>query len=346
MQWFDASQIGVEGKGWADTDRPFDRFPLSAQNTVPLGVWLHSRKAAGLCFHFATDATAIHARWSIHGDPRPDHYLTGLAQCGLDFYARTEVRNWRWLASAGPTRRMEDELFNEVAVIEDLDKPNGLREFKVILPHAVSVKQVQIGVPEGAALEPIAPRTAKPMVYYGTSIAHGYHCSRPGSSHVNILARRLDVPLINLGFSGVGRMDASVVDLMAELEPRLYVLDCLPNMDTDMVRERCRPAVERLRARHPETPIVLIGGRHFANEYWRPNMAEQSTQKNAAQKQVFDALVAEGDRHLHYIPADGQLGADGEGTTDGSHPTDLGFWRYAEALEPGLRAALAGENRA
>ena len=43
---------------------------------------------------------------------------------------------------------------------------------------------------------------------------------------------------------------------------------------------------------------------------------------------------------LYYIPGDGMLGDDAEGATDGSHPSDLGFMRQADAFEPVLRQAL------
>ena len=36
--------------------------------------------------------------------------------------------------------------------------------------------------------------------------------------HTAILGRRLDVPVINLGFSGNGKMEAEVTELLAELE--------------------------------------------------------------------------------------------------------------------------------
>jgi lysophospholipase L1-like esterase len=46
-------------------------------------------------------------------------------------------------------------------------------------------------------------------------------------------------------------------------------------------------------------------------------------------------------KNLHYLTGgDSLIGADGEGTTDGSHPNDLGMMRYADALEPALRALL------
>ena len=55
-----------------------------------------------------------------------------------------------------------------------------------------------------------APReasAAKPILFYGTSITHGACASRPGMVHTAILGRHLDRPVINLGFSGNGRME-------------------------------------------------------------------------------------------------------------------------------------------
>ena len=43
---------------------------------------------------------------------------------------------------------------------------------------------------------------------------------------------------------------------------------------------------------------------------------------------------------LHYILGDGLLGDDAEGSTDGSHPNDLGFMRQAAVFEPILHEAL------
>ena len=44
------------------------------------------------------------------------------------------------------------------------------------------------------------------------------------------------------------------------------------------------------------------------------------------------------DEHLYYLEGSHLLGDDGEGTVDGSHPTDLGFARqaaaFAKVLEP------------
>jgi len=44
---------------------------------------------------------------------------------------------------------------------------------------------------------------------------------------------------------------------------------------------------------------------------------------------------------LVYVEGEHLLGDDGEAATDGSHPSDLGMMRMADALEPVLRPLLA-----
>ena len=98
----------------------------------------------------------------------------------------------------------------------------------------------------------------KPLVFYGTSITQGGCASRPGMVHTAILGRWLDRPVINLGFSGNGTMDPEMADLMAELDPALYILDCLPNINAAQVAKRVVPFVRTLRKARPETPILLV----------------------------------------------------------------------------------------
>lgn len=62
--------------------------------------------------------------------------------------------------------------------------------------------------------------------------------------------------------------------------------------------------------------------------------------KNAALRDVFKTLQAAGHTKLWLVPGETLLGDDGDATVDGTHPTDVGFMRMAESLEPTLREAL------
>src|SRR5690606_298630 len=119
---------------------------------------------------------------------------------------------------------------------------------------------LEIGVSKQASFTALPARTEKPVVVYGTSIAQGGCASRPGMAWTAILERQLGVPMVNLGFSGNGRMEEEVVNLVAEINARVFVLDCLPNLggvEPAEVEKRIVHAVRYLRKKHPGTPIVL-----------------------------------------------------------------------------------------
>jgi hypothetical protein len=106
------------------------------------------------------------------------------------------------------------------------------------LPLYNGVVDVAIGVPEAAVLAAAPVRRELPVVFYGTSITQGGCASRTGTCHVAFLGRWLDRPVINLGFSGNGRMEPEVAELLSEIEAAAYIIDCLPNMNGDLVSER------------------------------------------------------------------------------------------------------------
>ncbi len=123
------------------------------------------------------------------------------------------------------------------------------------LPLYNSPESLEIGVEAGATVEPLPKRQEKPIVVYGTSIMHGASAARCGMAFPAQLGRRLGTPVINLGFAGNGRMHPEVVDLLAEFDPSVFVIDCLPNMAADLVAERTIPLVHRLRRGHADTPM-------------------------------------------------------------------------------------------
>lgn len=337
IHWTNARELDVEGKGWTDTKAFYDRLPARAEGVVPGPVWGLSRHSAGLCVRFTSDTTAIHARWTVLNGNLAMPHMPATGVSGLDLYVKTSAGRWHWLGVGQPVQSPT----NTSALVSGL--PAGRRDYLLYLPLYNGVTSLEIGVPDGSSVEKSTPRTEdhrKPIVFYGTSITQGGCASRAGAVHTAILGRRLDRPVINLGFSGSGRMEPAMATLEAELDPAVYVLDCLPNMSSAEVTERVEPFVRTLRKAHPQTPIILAEDRFYSQASLLPGQMHHNTENHKALKAVYDRLVADGVQGLHYLPGEGQLGSDGEGTVDGSHPTDLGFVRMADAFEPVLRKAL------
>jgi lysophospholipase L1-like esterase len=329
--WYDLRLLDVEGKGWIETKSFFDRLPRKAEGVVREPVWSLSRHSAGLCVRFFTDATAIHARWTLTSERLAMPHMPATGVSGLDLYVKHEGR-WRWLGVGFPEKQT-----NSVPLAVGL--PAGEREFLLYLPLYNGVSSVEIGLPKEDALGTGNPYSGvrKPIVFYGTSITQGGCASRPGMVHTAILGRRLNYPVINLGFSGNGKMEPEMAKLFAELDPSVYVLDCLPNMVAAEVTARVEPFVATLRAAHPETPILLVEDRNYTHSFLLPAYRQRNTESRAALRSAYDRLKQAGIPNLHYLAGEKLLNEDGEGTVDSSHPTDLGFVQQADAMEAVLR---------
>jgi hypothetical protein len=342
-RWVDVRDLDIEGKGWKDTKSFFDRLPARAEGVVPPSVWGLGRDSAGLLVRFLTDATTIQARWTVTSDGLAMPHMPASGVSGLVLYVKADDGRWRWLGVGQP----QEKKTNTSTLVSGL--PAGRHEFLLYLPLYNGVVAVELGIAEGRMIEKAAvrpERRRKPIVFYGTSITQGGCASRPGVVHTAILGRRLDRPVLNLGFSGSGRMEPVMATLLAELDPALYVLDCLPNMSAIEVAERVEPFVRTLRKAHPQTPIVMAEDRLYSNGTVLPGPRKHNADSHAALKMAYEHLLAEGVKGLYYLPGSLQLGDDGEGTVDGSHPTDLGFMRMADAFAPVLTHALkeAPEN--
>lgn len=335
--WHDVRTLGLEGQGWTDTKAPFDRLPARAEGVVRAAVWNLSRHSAGLCVRFETDSPEIQARWTLTSDRLGMPHMPATGVSGLDLYVQTDDGSYRWLAVGQP----RDGVANTARLVGGL--PEGRRSYLLYLPLYNGVSSVELGVPEGRTLERAEPRPEshrRPIVFYGTSITQGGCASRPGMVHTAILGRRLDRPVINLGFSGNGTLDPELAPLLAELDAAAYVLDCLPNMTAEQVAERTEPFVKALRAARPSVPILLVEDRTYANAFLDAGSRRRNETSRAALRAAFDRLLASGVTGLHYLPGEALLGADGEDTVDSSHPTDLGFLRMADAFEPILDRML------
>jgi hypothetical protein len=336
--WYDLRLLDVEGQGFTDTKAPYDRLPAKAEDVVRPPVWSLSHHSAGLCARFVTDSPEIHCRWTLTSPRLAMPHMPATGVSGIDLYVKHEGK-WRWLACGRPTAQT-----NSAKLVSGI--PEGSREYLLYLPLYNGVTSVEIGLPKDRSLAKAPSREKgkdKPIVFWGTSITQGGCASRPGMVHTAILGRRLDRPVVNLGFSGNGRMEPEVARLIAEIDAAAYVVDCLPNIGAAEVAERTEPLVHILEKAHPETPIVLVEDRSYSDSFLVAAKRERNESSRKALRAAYENLKKEGVANLYYLEGERLLGDDNEGTVDSSHPTDLGFWRQADAFEPLLRE-VSGER--
>jgi lysophospholipase L1-like esterase len=334
LRWYDVRHLAIEGKGWNDTGLFFDRFPARAEKDIPPNVWALSLHSAGMAVRFETASPVIAARWTLRFDNLAMPHMPATGVSGLDLYVR-DGGAWKWAATGVPRTREN----NSQTLLADLE-PGVNRAYRLYLPLYNGVESLEIGVPEKETLAKPAPAAGKPLCFYGTSITQGGCASRPGMAYTALAARRLDLAHLNLGFSGNGRMELAVAQLLAELDPCAYVLDAFPNMSDPLIRERLADFIRILRKARPETPILVMENIHYTGHTLLKSRKQDFISKNIAAREVCQALHREGVTRLTLVPGGILLGSDLEGTVDGVHPTDLGFIRMADAIAPFIEGLL------
>jgi len=335
LDWHDATALRIEGKAWNDTESFFDRLPARALSQVNDDLKGLAKLSSGMAIRFASDTDTLRVRWTLGDQTYVMTHMAATGTSGLDLYVKTADGRWAYMGTGRP----EDKKDNEWVAFAN--QPKVERTFLLYLPLFNRVTALSIGISPGASFRVVPNGRGKAVVFYGTSIVNGGCASRPGMAYPAIIGRALDCETVNLGFSGAARMEPVICGLLAELDPAVYVIDALPNMHEEPITEKTLSLVRTIRKRRPATPIVLVENIKYQTERAFGHDGRDVRDINERFRKAYDQLIVEGCGDLLYVEGGSLLGADGEGTVDGTHPTDLGFSRMAETINPVVARALA-----
>lgn len=332
IKWIDAKTIKVEGKGWQETEGNFDRFPLKAKEILPNGLFDAGQQTPGIAIRFKTNSSTLKLKWTLKKPPFVMAHMTAVGSSGFDLYVKTPQNEWTYMRTAIP----KDSLENEVELFAG--KRKSERTYLLNFPLYNRAIEVSLGIDEDSNFEVVESGSKKSIVAYGTSIVQGCSASRPGMVYTAILGRRFDCEVLNLGFSGSAHMEPVVCDLLAELNPSAYIIDALPNMTNDPVYDRTINLVETIRKSRQNTPIILVECIYRAAG--RANGTRSEDVINSKFKAAYNQLEKQGVKNLYYVEGENLIGNDSEGTIDGTHTTDLGFFRMADVIGKALEKAF------
>ena len=342
IRWHSADTLPLLGKAadQSSTTLRYQRLPDSLEHQVKRpALYANGRHSSGMALRFASDAPDIHIRWKSVMNTIMN-IMTPTATRGLDLYTMMPDSSWTFVNTARP------DLYNattETLVTGNMDAVK--REYMLYLSLYDCVDSLYIGTPEGYTVSQPGislPRASRPIVYYGTSLVHGGCVNRAGMSHTNQLRRRLNRDIINLGFGGNGQLDLEIAHVIAATpDPSLVILDFVPNCSSGQIDTLMIPFTEIIREAHPEVPILFVECPDHPRNRFDNVMRQATARHNAIMHRRYDDLISRGMKGLHLLPAKGLLGDDNEHTVDALHMTDLGSKRFADSLEPVLRALIA-----
>lgn len=353
-RYVDASQLRIINAGYpADSlERPYARVPRWVRDSIAPGreLWDRQQCSSGLGVRFATNSRQIGVRYDLHWDTHMIHMAdTGLK--GTDLYIWEGDSAWRHVNTNRPYVKKDSTGAKtrhvESTYVSNLD--GETHQYIIYMPLYDGVEAgFSVAIDSGAVIDAgradlIDP--ARRIVAYGTSILQGGCASRAGMAATNIIGRELNAEVVNLGFSGEGKMDSYMARALAQIpDVDVYLLDPVPNCTEMMCDTLTVPFVSLLHELRPEVPIVMLEGPIYPYARYDSYFNQYLPKKNAAYHRGYEAVRAKyPDANITYVTSEGLDGAEDDGTVDGIHLTDLGFRHYADRLRPVLQKVLDGQ---
>ena len=330
--WIDGRDLPLEGRAYAspnEAETPYDRLPKARKEVISAAVWGLQQHTAGMCFRLRTDSSRLRIFWKPRFANLSMWHMPSTGVSGVDVYQLDPKSGWQYVKPPWPA----PPKFEGAAYTWENLVPGA--PIIVYLPLYNGISGIRFGVEAGKRLEPLPPPAVKPVVFYGTSTTQGGCVSRPGFCETSVVGRMLDVPVVNLGFSGSGKMERGMIDVIADVEASVYVLDTFGNMKPDTIVERYEDFVRGLRSRRPGVPIVLTANGWIFNDVCR--------EKAALIRGIWEKLRAENPvewANLFFVgDFDGPL-AVADATVEGVHLNDIGSVRAGRVFGEAVREAL------
>ena len=303
-KWFNPQKESfpvVRGQAWQEDPAGFyTRLPQRAKDKVRKAVWDLSLQSAGLSIAFRSNAPGIKIRYVVKGALSMPHMpATGVS--GIDLYATDNNGQERWCVGQYV---MQDTITYDFSGLSYAAKTGKGFEYQLFLPLYNSVSWLEIGVPENTSFRFLPVSQEKPLVIYGTSIAQGACASRPGMAWGNILNRKSEHPVINLGFSGNGKLESELFDLLSEIDAKLFIIDCMPNLpgkSAEVIYDRTLKGVKKLRETS-KAPILLVEHDGYANDVTSEKAEESYRVANTELRKAYNTLQEKNEGPTSCIP--------------------------------------------
>ena len=174
---------------------------------------------------------------------------------------------------------------------------------------------------------------------------HGFSASRPGMNLSNILSRRLNREVINLGSNGSAKCEREAA-LSVRMVPNVdwFILSPEGNCPTvEWLREHLTEFIRLYRETNPDVKIAVMSFMREGRERFDDAVRELRLAKKQCEIEIVESFRAQGDDKIFFW--DGEeftseeedmyfegFRAGDESTTDTLHKSDLGFWLLANGV--------------
>lgn len=329
LKWYDRYTSGFEFTGTSEIST-FYRISSSKMHLFRQPVQDLAKCTSGVRLRFRTDSKRIALSAKLLNAAFMPH-MPRTGSCGFDLYVTTDKEKTKFILNFRPNTATDTDVSGEC-----IFPSKGIKDIVIYFPLYNGVRDLSIGLEKDSVILPPSKEQNKLVLFYGSSITQGGCGSRPGNSYPAILCRDLNLPFINLGFSGNALGELEMAEYIKSLKPNVFVMDYDHNASLEGLTNTHEDFFKAIRKDLPDIPIILMSKPDFD-----PDPETNSLRRNVIIN-TYENAKRSGDRNVYFIDGESLFGDDHRDacTVDGCHPNDLGFMRMAIRLKPVVEKAL------
>ncbi len=326
--------IKVFGVPNIEKSQKFERLPKELREKLPNLEFL-GRRTPGARIGFRTDAPTFTVRVELE-TLSPDIGMSIYTCQSACVYLGARQKS-KFLGIVNP-KSYETKNFEKA-----FNKPEVMDEITIWLPRNEVISNVEIEIPDGYKIEAPTPyKYSLPAIYYGSSITEQAVAANQCASYNALISRHLDLDYYNFGFSGSCKGEVEMADFINTLDFSLFVYDYDHNAPTvEHLMATHEPFYKKIREKNPIAPIIMIT---------RPTATfdDDARARRDVVKATYENAIKNGDKNVYFIDGEDFFKDFDDKEVcfiDTIHPTDLGFYKMTELIEPVIKEALASFDR-
>ncbi len=312
----------------------FCRMDMDVAEKVSPNVTELAQTTCGGRIRFATNSKEIFVKLEYE-ELEHKSCVPYASSCGITLVEESENNKISSALTLWPLLEDKTEFSYDIAINYNISldsKDKKVRYYTMFLPlHQTRIKKIIIGLEKDSIVT--HGRKYKfdlPILYYGSSITQGGYASRIDNCYQGFISKWHNVDFINLGFSGNAKGEPAMADYLSTIKSKVFVLDYDYNSNSpEHLQETHYNVYETYRKHNPTTPIIMM-----TRPNSKPDMKTTKRRLEIVQNTYLKAKEL-GDNNVYFI--NGQNFFKGKDRAscmlDGTHPTDLGFYKMAKALD-------------
>jgi hypothetical protein len=329
IRYTDASQLTLIGK-IAPTPNPYHRVDTARYPALSEKERIRVQQSSGLALVFRTNSPELWIKTQYVSR------RSSVNDGGYDLYIRSgKGKKKEWLYAFSGIGSKSEASFRLIANMDASEK-----ECLLYLPVHSELASVEVGVTENSTIKAAPNPFRHKILIFGSSFTQGAGTSRPGMTYPIQIERNTGLYIMNLGVSGSSQLQEVFADILADSDAEAFIFDAFSNPSVEQIEKRLFPFIERIRRSHPQAPLIFL--QTIYREVGNFNLAVR--QHEEKKRQTAERMMEEAVRKyqdVYFINLPNVTGTDHLTSADGTHPSDLGYYRWAQAIQPEILKILA-----